>query len=260
MISEKIELLGKGLYTDIPNELTLKSMPTSTELDYVGSEDFDDVMLHKILPKCVEENINFSKLLEIDYQWICRCLRILNYGPYYTTNAIYCDDCHQSSRGEYRVDLRTIGCNVIPEDFVNDVVIKKDRLLDFKKDIHIHLLTIQEVLNCFKDKLFQSQDGTVNRKLARICYMIHQIGAGERLTPVQTHDIVTKQMSAADFILLKDEVSTLTDFGMRAGGKTVCPKCNSTNAAFIALTDDRFFRPTVGDIREWANSRSERKD
>ena len=40
-ISEKIELLGKGLYDDIPDQLTLKNIPTASELDYVGAEDFD---------------------------------------------------------------------------------------------------------------------------------------------------------------------------------------------------------------------------
>ena len=44
MIAEKIELLGKGLYTDIPDQLTLKAIPTVSELDYVGSEDFEAMM------------------------------------------------------------------------------------------------------------------------------------------------------------------------------------------------------------------------
>ena len=81
-LSEQIELLGKGLYSasksNIPDVLTIKSIPTVSELDYVGSEDFDKVMLDKILPAAVEEKINFRELLEIDYYWLCRCLRILN--------------------------------------------------------------------------------------------------------------------------------------------------------------------------------------
>ena len=32
-ISEKIELLGKGLYNGIPDELTLTSIPTASELE-----------------------------------------------------------------------------------------------------------------------------------------------------------------------------------------------------------------------------------
>ena len=39
-LSEQIELLGKGLYSasksNIPDVLTIKSIPTVTELDYVG--------------------------------------------------------------------------------------------------------------------------------------------------------------------------------------------------------------------------------
>ena len=44
-ISEKIRLLGAGLYTDIPDELTLNALPTVSELDMVSSEDFDMTML-----------------------------------------------------------------------------------------------------------------------------------------------------------------------------------------------------------------------
>ena len=57
-ITEKVELLGKGLYKNIPDVLTLKSMPTVSELDLVGAEDFDEVMITKIIPQVVEENID----------------------------------------------------------------------------------------------------------------------------------------------------------------------------------------------------------
>ena len=50
-VSEKVRLLGKGLYKTFPDEITIKTMPTVSELDYVASEDFDNVMLTKILPE-----------------------------------------------------------------------------------------------------------------------------------------------------------------------------------------------------------------
>ena len=36
----------------------------------------------------------------------------------------------------------------------------------------------------------------------------------------------------------------------------VCPKCGDTEAAFLSLVDEKFFRPTLGDLREWKNSKS----
>ena len=145
MLSEKIELLGKGLYKDIPGELTLTSIPTISELDYVGSEDFEATMLDKILPEAVEEEgINFRDLLEIDFAWLCRCLRILNYGPYHTTNAIFCNNCKKTHYGEYQVDLRSIECKALPEGFKNELKIPKESFLDFDGDITVKLLTIQE--------------------------------------------------------------------------------------------------------------------
>lgn len=259
-ISEKIELLGKNCYKNIPNELTLKSMPTVSELDLVGSEDFEATMVDKILPESVEEKINFRELLEIDFQWLCRCLRILNYGPYYTTNAIICDDCGRTSYGEYDVDLRTIECKPLPEDFNNDIVIKADEFIDFEGDIHFRLPTIQETMNAYKDKAFQDNKGKVNRELARICYTVTQLGNKKNMTPFEVKMTIQNKLSPADYFILKTRVDELSDYGLRAGGYAQCPKCQGKNAAFVALVDARFFRTTVRALRKWKHDRSERKE
>lgn len=259
-ITETIELLGKGLYKDIPDVLTLQNLPTSSELDYVGSEDFEATMLEKILPQAVVEDIDFKQLLEIDFQWICRCLRILNYGPYHTTNTIFCTNCGKTSYGEYSVNLQTVGCKPLPEGFVNDIVVSKDEFIDFNGDIHIKLPTIQNMLNAYKDKAFQTADGKVNRELARICYMITSVGNDKNLTPVEIKLKIVNKLSAADYHILREIVSDVTDYGLRAGGKCQCPKCGDTEAAFLALVDDKFFRPSLGDLRKWKNDRSQRGD
>ncbi len=255
-ITEKIELLGKGLYENIPDVLTLKQLPTTSELDYVGSEDFDSTMLEKILPQAVEENIHFDDLLEIDFQWILRCLRILNYGPYHTTNAIFCDECRKTSYGEYTVNLNTIQCKPLPKGFTNDVVIKKEEFLDFDGDVHLHLPTVRQMLNARKDKAFQNSAGDSNMELARICYMLKSVKGKKNMNPVEFKILITSEFSAADYIILKERVGDLTDYGLRVGGTAQCPNCGSKDAAFIALVNDRFFRPTLGDLREWKNSRN----
>lgn len=252
MMSEKIELLGS--YADIPKELTAKALSTSTELEYVGAENFEQMMLDKILPQSIEEKINFYNLLEMDFQWICRCLRFINYGPYHTVNTIFCDSCGPV-RMEARVDLRTIAVKSLPEGFVNDIVVKKEDLIDFKKDIHLSLLTIKDVLNAYSDKLFFDSEGKSRKEFARMCYMIKSVGKDANITPVQAKMIIENELSPADFAVLKEMVGQLTDYGLRAGGRCQCPKCHSNNAAFIALVDDRFFRPSVGDIREGRNDR-----
>lgn len=259
-ITEQIELLGKGLYTDIPDILTLKQLPTSSELDYVGSEDFDKVMLEKILPQAVEEKIKFDDLLEIDYQWILRCLRILNYGPYHTTNSLFCSDCGKVSYGEYQVNLNTVAVKPLPEGFINDIIISKDEFLDFDKDIHLKLPTIRKMLNADKDKAFQTSNGDKNSSFARLCYMICQIGNRKDLTPVEIKMTIQDQLSAADYKILNGTALKLVDYGLRAGGSTVCPVCGGTDAAFLALVDDKFFRPTLGDLRKWKHDRSSGKD
>lgn len=258
-IREKIQLLGKGLYKDIPDELTLKSIPTGSELDYVGAEDFDETMLTKILPQCIEEKINPKELLEIDYQWILRCLRIINYGPYINTGVIFCDQCGETSRGEYTANLETVGCKPLPEGFVNKLVISKDEFLDFNKDIEIHLPTIQEIQNSRKDKQFQDAFGKTNNRFARICYMITSIG-GQKMDPVSIRLTLQREMESADYIILQERISELEDYGLRGGGTIPCPKCGNREGAFIAFLDERFFRPSVDCLRKWRNDRSKRED
>lgn len=260
MISEKLELLGRGLYKSIPNVITLKDIPTASELDCVGSEDFDRVMLEKVLPAAIEEKIDCYELLEIDYQWVCRCLRILNYGPYYTTNAIFCADCNKRSFGEYQVNLNTVECIPLPEGFINELHITKDNFIDFDGDIKIKLPTIRQIINAYKDKAFQTPDGKSNRELAKICYMITSIKGKTGLTPVDVKLIIQNELSSADYIMLKDAVYELSNFGLRAGGVAQCPNCHNKNATFIALPDDRFFRPTVGNLRSWRADRDAGSD
>ncbi|MBQ2856515.1 MAG: hypothetical protein IJE78_05195 [Bacteroidaceae bacterium] len=254
-LSEKIELLGKGLYTDIPDVLTLQSIPTASELDYVGSEDFEKTMLEVILPKAVEEKIDFKQLLEIDFHWLCRCLRILNYGPYFTTSAVYCTECGKLSHGEFRVNFEAIDCKPLPEGFVNDIVIRQDEFIDFKGDVHLQLPTIQKMMNADKDKAFKNSDGETNTELARMCYMITSIKGSKNMTPIEIKMMIQREFSAADYIILKTMVNQMSDYGLRSGGLAPCPKCGKPSAMFMSLTMDKFFRPTLGDLREWKNHR-----
>lgn len=259
-ISEKIQLLGGGLYKDIPSELTLKAIPTTAELEYVGAEDFDSVMLDKILPGAVEEKVNFRELLEIDYQWVCRCLRLINYGPYMTVPTVFCDACGQTSRGEYSVDLRSIACKPLPQGFVNKIKISKSEFISFNQDIVLNLPTIQEMLNAEKDELFNDVTGRFNRDLARMCYMIKSIGTNSSITPLEVKMTIQNKFEPADYMILKKLVTDSTDYGLRAGGVCTCPKCESKSAAFIALIGDRYFRTTLDDLRKWKNDRNQQTD
>lgn len=258
MLTETVELLGKNIYKDIPSTLTIKSLPISAELTMTGAEDFDSMMLHNILPKCIEPNIDFGKLLEIDYQYLCRCVRILNYGPFVTTRRIVCAECGSGDAGaDTQVDITSVACTPIPEDITeNYFVISKNEFVDTKDNIGIKLLTINDVLSMRKDKQFKDAKGETNTELARMCYSICSIGTRKALTPIDTYQFVTKQLSSADYILLKDEIVKRTNFGLRAGGHTKCPHCGNENAVFITFTDERFFRPTVEDIRKWRLARN----
>ena len=262
MVTERIELLGKGLYDKIPDVLTLRSIPTTSELEYVGADEFDKTMLESVFPVAIAEfeskELNPYDLLELDYRWICRCLRILNYGPFYTTNALFCEDCGKTSHGEYQVNLNTVNCVQFPEGFVNDLTITKDEFIDFDEDVTLKLPTIKEILSAYKDSTFAMKNGDINLELARMCYMIKSIGTSVNLNPVETKVLIQSQFSPADYMLLKDAINKVTDYGLRAGGSTICPKCGSPKGGFIAISDERFFRPTVGDLKMWKQDKHKR--
>ena len=259
-ISEKIELLGGDYYKDvgIPKTLTLTSIPTASELEYVSAEDFDETMIASILPKAIEEKINFNALLEIDYQWILRCLRIINYGPYYTTNVIRCPNCG-AKYGEFQVNLQGVECIPLPPDFNGEFVIKRDEFIDYQGDVKFKMLTIREALNAMKDPQFEDkQDKKIDRRLARLCYSIKSMGTDVHLNPVEVRLKILKELSAADYVILKEMSKQLTNYGLRAGGNCIC-SCGSEEAVFIAPVDDRYFRPTMGDLRTWKADKRKRE-
>lgn len=256
MLSEKVELLGKGLYNTIPDTVSISSIPTASELEYVGAEDFDKVMVETILPKVVDnsEGMNFKELLDIDYDWLCRCLRMKSYGPYFKTNRIFCGACDSIQRGEYTVDLRTVGINLLPEGYINTFTISSDEFIDIKDDITAHLLTIGEVLALSQDNSFKRKDGSTNTFLARTCYMIKTIGGDKNLTPLDVKSYINKNFGAADYEILKDVIREHSNYGLQVTGQVTCPKCGSKEAYYIAMQNDKFFRPSVGDVRQWRSA------
>lgn len=257
MITESITLLGKGLYDGkIPDVLTLSSIPTASELDYVGADDFDRVMIEEILPEVVQEKgIDFYNLLSIDYHWINRALRILNYGPYFTTNSLYCKNCGPSY-GEYQVRLDSIDCVPIPEGFQKDITITADQFIDFDGDVVLHLPTIRDMLNARKDTMFDDKKGKHNTEFANIVYMVSSIKHITTMNIVELKMYMEHNFSNADLRILKNTAYEMMDFGLRAAGHATCPKCNQLTASFLALEDDRFFRPTLGDLRRWRDDRA----
>lgn len=256
MMSEKFELIGD--YPEsygIPKTLTASAIPTVSELDYVGSEDFEATMIEKILPAAISPKIDFNNLYDFDFYWVCRIVRFLNYGPYFTTNAIYCPDCGTTSRGEYSVDLRSVECKVPPKGVEATLIVKKDEFFDYDKDVVLKFVTIKDVLTYQKDPMFSSK----NSNFARLCYSIKEMG-GQQVNPVEAKIEIEDKMSPADYAILKNRAGELLDYGLRLGGSTQCPECGKHNASFMALVDDRFLRPTMGDLKQWKADRDRRKD
>ena len=89
--------------------------------------------------------------------------------------------------------------------------------------------------------------------------MIKSMGTDATLTPIEVRLKLLNDFSAADYAILKDLERQCTDYGLRAGGSCSCPKCGQEGATFIALVDDRYFRPTLGDLRAWKTDRDKRK-
>lgn len=256
MLSESVVLIGKGLYKTIPDEIKISAVPTASELEFVGAEDFDGCMIRTIFPQVIEnsESMDFGELLDIDYDWICRCLRMKSYGPFFTANRIFCPDCNEVHKGEYQVDLRRVGVNPLPDSFVNKITISAEEFIDVKDDFVMQLPTVRDRLAMNKDSLFQRKNGGMNVTLARICYMTKQIGNQQNLTPVDVRSYIHKNFSSADYEILKDLVNQNDNYGLRFMGQVNCPVCGSENAYFVAYAQDKFFRPSVGDVRSFKSA------
>ena len=258
MLSESVQLLaGEGFYKTIPTGIVkINAVPTASELEYVSSEDFDSTMVRSILPQVVENgsDIDFTELLVIDYDWLCRCLRMKSYGPFFTTDRIICPDCNKVHRGGYKVDLRNVGINVLPDNFVNSMTVSSDEFIDVKDDFVVKLLTVKDLLAMLKDNAFNRSNGKKSLTLERICYMTKQIGTNQNLTPLDVRSYIRKNVSSADYEILKSCVNDVDNYGLHAMGSVKCPVCGSIEAYFVAMQQDKFFRPAVGDVREFKSA------
>ena len=147
--------------------------------------------------------------------------------------------------------------NILRRNLFEFEGVSKDlQTMTIQNALHFKLPTIKETTNAYKDKAFQTASGRVNRELARICYMITSIKGQKGLTPVEVKLKLTNLLSPADYMVLKERIDDLCDYGLRAGGTAQCPKCGDKSAAFVALVDDRYFRPTLGNLRQWKHDRS----
>lgn len=242
-ISERIQLLAK--YDNIPSEISVSSIQTDDELRYVGDESYISLMLDTLFPKVIAEKFDFRTLLEIDFHWICRCLRILSFGPIHTTNSIFCDLCHNTSYGEYKVNLNSVRCIPVPQDNPTLMKLHHVEFIDFDQDVFFKLLTIGDVYNLSKDEMFMRKDGRVDTILGKMCYMIRRVGDRDDLEPKQVLSILKDEINSADYHILRGYINSMVDYGLRSGGTAQCPKCGSQEAAFIALPDDRYY------VRPW---------
>lgn len=255
MLSESVELIGKGLYKTVPDVIEIIAVPTATELEYVSAENFDSTMVKSVLPKVIEnsDSMDLTELLAIDYDWICRCLRMKSYGPYVTTNRIYCPNSGVH-KGEYEVDLRMVPITPLPNGFVNSITISKDEFIDVKDDITFSLLTVQDQLLMSQDKMFDTPNGPRNNMLATLCYSIKSIGDRKAVNPVDVKSYINNNISAADYELLKDLFKEKTNYGLHLMGYCTCPVCGAKEAYFVASQADMFFRPSVGDVRKFRDA------
>ena len=260
-MTEQVSLMGAGLYDGIPDTITISELPTASELDYVAADDFHEVMLTKILPKCIEEDFDPKKLFEFDYYWVLRCLRIMNYGPYVEVGRIFCANCNEYTDGPFQCDVTAVESKPVPPNVRDMLHISRNEFMNFQKDVDLKLLTIQDVLNSRKDKQFQDALGNHDSSFARLCYEITAIG-GIPADPVSTRTTIKSELSPADYRILQAVSRELLDFGLRSGGKVrhTCTNCGSDDGRFFVFVDEQFFRPSLDSLREWRKNRDRRED
>ena len=118
---------GKFYGDNFDGNITLRAMTTIEERMRLGSEDYYSTM-SEIVNRCIVDNINPDGSYKIDskrftifdFDAVCIKLRIISYGPLYSTEAV-CTVCGHQFR--HKADLRELEFKFVPDDFVEPYTI-----------------------------------------------------------------------------------------------------------------------------------------
>lgn len=252
LITEQFLLPSGGkLYGDnFDGNITLRAMTTIEERMRTGSEDYYNTM-SEIVNNCIVDNrnpdgsykIDSKRFTLFDFDAVCVKLRIISYGPLYTTTAV-CTLCGQTFT--HKADLRDLEFKFLPEDFVEPYIVGPlPRLGD---TLGCRFLRVQDKIDIDrKAKEILSRDLNYVGKPEFELEMLHRIVTinGEEVDSIMGTKYV-QHMTSMDVEYFHDFIDK--DFyGVLKTGRTDCvntvegEKC-AGKAIYFVRANDEFFR------------------
>jgi hypothetical protein len=254
LITEQFILPSKGKFygDNFDGTITLKAMTTIEErMRLSASSDNYYEIMSEVVNRCIVDNVNNDGSYKIDskrftifdFDAVCVKLRIISYGPFYETVAV-CTTCGE--RFKYKVDLRELEFNFVPDDFVEPYMVGP--LPSSGDTLGCRFLRVQDRIDINKRAMeIKLKESNYIGKPEVELEMTHRIMTinGEQVDTIMCPKYV-QHMIAMDTQYYMDNIDT----GFYGVSKTGITDCTNTiegtackgKALYLVRADDEFFR------------------
>lgn len=228
-------LLYGGL---IPSEISLRGMTTRDEKILYAAQGNN--VFSKILKSCITEpkNIDLSKMVAADELYLVMQLRMITYGPEYKVDV----DCPYCGKKEtYTVMLNELDVNVLPDDFVEPMIISLPRT-GHKVALRVLRNEDSEFIDRFSKKFAKqfNQDVREVEYVSRLAKFIHEIN-GRKIDFETARDFV-ENLPSRDTAAIRNAFNKI-QVGVDTSVTVECKSCGEEFTFGMPLTSE-FFRPT----------------
>ena len=252
-MNEEHEFLYDYSEFGIPKSIIISSYTSRMEKLRNSSDDLHQAMIKHILPQVIEPKIDVKKLYEPDYYLVLRHLRILTWGPFWTSRAWVCSDCvnEDGSKGKFYQDKPTqINLGDIAvlrpetnEELKTSVVVKPDDFIGLDCEVKLHLNRCQDML-FFSAKVLKGDEDF--RALAASISSV----SGQDFVDISEAAEWLGNLSAADEEILEEKYHDAFNVGLQKTVEFKCPVCGGKAHAYVPI-NDYYFRPTKENLKEW---------
>lgn len=239
-------------YENIPPTVTLSSYTTGMEQLRVSSDNLNKVMINSILPQVIEPKIPITELYEPDFFLLLRHLRILTWGPFYTTGAWYCQDCINDDglKGKLVFKDKQINLAEIPvirpdkdDELKTKITLTPDDFIFLDATVNMHLNKCKDIL------LYDIKLPKDRQDLVPIAASISHVSG---LDFVDIREVVDwlYNLSPADSDIIKFAYKDAFNIGLSSKYNFTCPECGGRALCSVPV-NDAYFRPSRSDLQAW---------
>lgn len=252
LMNEEHEFLYDYSDVGIPQTVTLSSYTSRMEKLRLSSDNLHQAMIKHILPQVIEPKIDVGKLYEPDYYLLLRHLRLITWGPFWTSQSWVCTNCKNEGgtlgkfyNEPHQIDLNTVGVLRPDEGEVlkTSFVIKPNEFYLTNGEVKMHL-------NRCKDMLFYSAKvGKGDEEFRSLAAAISSVSDMDFVDISEAAEWLGG-LPAVDEQIIETRYKEEFNVGLQSRVEFTCPKCGGRAWAYVPI-NDYYFRPTKEDLKEW---------